>query len=60
MDITSASPDHVLPLPFHAMRGYPYGPDEHYPSGPRYREYQDRYNTRMISRSVPPVEIAGR
>ena len=56
MDITSASPEYVLPLPFHKMRGYPYGADEQYPSGTRYREYQDRYNTRIVGRPVPPVE----
>jgi tetratricopeptide (TPR) repeat protein len=58
MDITSASPHTVLPLPFHAMANYPYGAAQHYPSGAFYREYQDRYNTRVVSRPVPPMEIA--
>jgi len=60
MDITSASPDTVLPLPFHAMSNYPYSSDQRYPSALEYREYQDRYNTRVVSRRVPPVEILGR
>jgi tetratricopeptide (TPR) repeat protein len=60
MDITSASPHTVLPLPFHAMRGYPYAQDQQYPSGAAYREYQARYNTRIVSRTVPPVESVDR
>ena len=35
MDINSASPDSVAPLPFHAMSAYPYPPTEHYPSDGR-------------------------
>src|SRR5439155_1467041 len=31
MDINSASPDTVEPLPFHAMSRYPYGSNERYP-----------------------------
>ena len=31
MNLDSASPDTVGPLPFHAMTKYPYGSDEHYP-----------------------------
>ena len=46
MDINSASPDSVEPLPFHAMTKYPYGPGEHYP----HREAVEKYNTRVVSR----------
>ena len=46
MDINSASPDSVEPLPFHAMTQYPYGPGEHYP----HREAVEKYNTRVVSR----------
>jgi hypothetical protein len=46
MDINSASPDHVEPLPFHAMSGYPYGAGEKYPDSAAYRQYRARYNTR--------------
>jgi hypothetical protein len=56
MDIRSASPDTLEPLPFHAMRTYPYGPGEHYPTTPLHRDYQARYNTRVVSRSLPPLE----
>jgi len=46
MNIRSATPDALAPLPFHAMRGYPYGPDERYPDTPAHRAYLERYNTR--------------
>jgi hypothetical protein len=46
MDINSASPDHVEPLPFHAMSAYPYGASEPYPDSAAYRDYRARYNTR--------------
>jgi hypothetical protein len=42
------------------MRGYPYAQDQQYPSGAAYREYQARYNTRIVSRTVPPVESVDR
>ena len=46
MDINSASPDSVEPMPFHGMTKYPYGPSEHYPN----REVAGKYNTRVVSR----------
>ena len=52
MNPRSASPDTVGPLPFRAMTQYPYGPDEHYPDTRQYREYQDRYNTRGVSKPI--------
>jgi hypothetical protein len=58
MDIRSARPDAVDPLPFHAMRGYPYGGDERYPSTPAHRDYLARYNTRVVSRPLPPLETS--
>jgi tetratricopeptide (TPR) repeat protein len=60
MDITSASPHTVEPLPFRGMRGYPYGPDQHYPTTDASRAYQDKYNTRVVSRSVPSLPTAAR
>jgi cytochrome c-type biogenesis protein CcmH/NrfG len=56
MNIRSATPDAVAPLPFHAMRGYPYGPGEHYPDTPAYRRYLARYNTRVVTAPVPSLE----
>jgi len=56
MNPRSASPETLGPLPFHAMSGYPYGPKEHYPRTKAYRDYLARYNTRVVSRSVPSIE----
>ncbi|MHC4744833.1 MAG: FG-GAP-like repeat-containing protein, partial [Planctomycetota bacterium] len=48
MDLYSAHPDTVEPLPFHSMTGYPYGPDEKYPNDEKRRQYRRRFNTRRI------------
>jgi hypothetical protein len=37
----------VEPLPFHAMKGFPYGPGEHYPRTPRHQDYLRRFQTRQ-------------
>ena len=47
-DINTAHSQTVEPLPFHAMSGYPYGPDEHYPSDPEQVKYLETYNTRHV------------
>ncbi|MBN1845910.1 MAG: VCBS repeat-containing protein [Sedimentisphaerales bacterium] len=52
MDLYSAHPDTVEPLPFHAMSGYPYGPDEHYPADADHQEYRRTYNTRTVLRTM--------
>ena len=48
MDLYTAWPDTVEPLPFHAMSGYPYGPNEHYPDNAKTRSFRNRYNTRVV------------
>ncbi|MGH9348519.1 MAG: FG-GAP-like repeat-containing protein [Vicinamibacterales bacterium] len=56
MNLHSASPDRLEPLPFHGMHGYPYGPSERYPDTPEHRRYRSEYNTRAIGRNLPPLE----
>jgi hypothetical protein len=56
MDINSASPDQVLPLPFHGMTKYPYGANEAYPMTEARRAYMERYNTRLVRREVPSID----
>jgi len=53
MDIHSASPESVAPLPFHAMTRYPYGAPEQYPDTPEYERYQSGRNTRLVARPFP-------
>ncbi len=48
MDLYSAYPDTIEPLPFHSMSHYPYGLNEKYPDDEKRREYQRRFNTRRV------------
>jgi tetratricopeptide (TPR) repeat protein len=57
MDINSASPDQVGPLPFHGMSKYPYTWPEHYPLTPTRERYLKTYNTRLVT--APVDRIAG-
>jgi tetratricopeptide (TPR) repeat protein len=56
MDINSASPDQVAPLPFHAMTAYPYSAPDAYPMTRAHGQYIDRYNTRVITRTLLPID----
>ncbi|HEY7783109.1 MAG TPA: FG-GAP-like repeat-containing protein [Pyrinomonadaceae bacterium] len=58
MDINSASPDQVGPLPFHGMSRYPYQWPESYPLTPERRRYLEHYNTRVVTSPVPPLPVA--
>jgi hypothetical protein len=57
MDINSASPDYVTPLPFHAMKNYPYSERESYPMTRRRRAYIERYNTRLVRFPLPSIDL---
>ncbi|HEX8180526.1 MAG TPA: FG-GAP-like repeat-containing protein [Pyrinomonadaceae bacterium] len=52
MNIQSASPDMLAPLPFHAMTRYPYTAPEAYPLTPARAAYIERYNTRVVTRPL--------
>ena len=55
MDINSASPDQLAPLPFHGMSRYPYSPPEHYPTDAKHLEYIGKFNTRVVTSQVPAI-----
>jgi Tfp pilus assembly protein PilF len=49
-DLNTAFGKTVAPLPFHAMRSYPYGADESYPEdNAQLQEYRRKYNTRAVT-----------
>jgi tetratricopeptide (TPR) repeat protein len=58
MDINSASPSQVAPLPFHGMKKYPYTAPEAYPMTEARRALYEKYNTRIVTREVPSIETA--
>jgi hypothetical protein len=58
MDINSASPDQLEPLPFHAMTRYPYSWPEHYPLNEARRRYIEKYNTRVVTSPLPKIPVS--
>jgi hypothetical protein len=40
------------------MSRYPYEPPEAYPLTPAHRAYLERYNTRVVARPLPPLDVA--
>ncbi len=58
MDINSASPDAVHPLPFGAMTRYPYGANERFPMTLEMQKIYDEYTTRSVRTVFPRIEAA--
>ena len=48
MDLYTAYPDTVEPLPFHGMSAYPYEEHESYPDTEKTRQYRKNWNTRRV------------
>jgi len=53
MDFYAADANTVVPLPFHAMGVYPYGPGKAYPQDGAHLRYLLQYNTRQVSGEEP-------
>jgi hypothetical protein len=60
MDINSASPDQVTPLPFHGMTRYPYRAPEAYPMTAERRAYHEKYNTRIVASPISKIAMGDR
>jgi len=48
MDLYTATPQTLEPLPFRGMSKYPYPPSERYPDTKEHRKFRATYNTRMV------------
>jgi tetratricopeptide (TPR) repeat protein len=59
MNIHSASPEQVAPLPFHGMKRYPYDASGARPLTPERHAYVERYNTRVVTRPLPTLAWGG-
>jgi Tfp pilus assembly protein PilF len=58
MDINSASPDAVQPLPFHGMTRYPYDEGEVSPDVRERWADLEKWTTRRVVRPIAPIELA--
>ena len=50
-DLNTAFGTSVEPLPFHAIKQYPYAPGESYPTDSAHQRYRREYNTRVVRRT---------
>ena len=48
MDLYTAEPDTIAPLPFRSMSAYPYPAGQHYPDEPQLQQYRQQFNTRLV------------
>ena len=49
-DLNTAFGTTVEPLPFHAIKSYPYAPGDAYPTDEAHRRYLREYDTRVVTR----------
>ncbi|AHG91569.1 ASPIC/UnbV domain protein [Gemmatirosa kalamazoonensis] len=49
-DLNTAHGTTVGPLPFHAVKSYPYGPGDAYPTDPMHARFLREYQTRVVGR----------
>jgi cytochrome c-type biogenesis protein CcmH/NrfG len=56
MDLHSATPEDIGPLPFHGMTRYPYAAPEAYPMTEERRRLFDLYTTRAVRGVLPRLE----
>jgi len=52
-DLNTAFGTTVEPLPFHAIKEYPYAKGESYPTDAAHQRYLREYNTRVVKRAEP-------
>ncbi|HYN03197.1 MAG TPA: hypothetical protein VE359_12175, partial [Vicinamibacteria bacterium] len=57
MDINSASPDIVLPLPYEGMKAYPYAEADAPAAVRRAAQQAEAWNTRLVVRPIVPIEL---
>jgi hypothetical protein len=60
MDLHSASPDALDPIPFHGMKRYPFAPSERPALTAAQASDLERYQTRIVARPLPPLELSRR
>jgi hypothetical protein len=60
MDLHSASPDVLDPIPFHGMTHYPFAPSERPPLTSAQQSDDERYHTRIVARPLAPIELSRR
>jgi len=59
-DLNTAFGTTVEPLPFHAVRSYPYAKGDAYPSDSAHQRYRREYNTRIVPSSSVALRRAER
>jgi hypothetical protein len=57
-DLNTAHGQSVEPLPFHAIKSYPYAAGEAYPSDSAHARYQREFNTRIMRRSATRLAVS--